>query len=119
MPRNKVAPVWSWTGTMGELMKKLILIAGIATALALTSSANAGVNLVVNGDFSNPSLSAGQWIAGASGAYGWYNDNKSDWVEKVALTVPAAPMLTPPVPSGVLPFTNAATTPLFTVVPPE
>lgn len=66
---------------MGEIMKKLILIAGIATTLALTSSANAGVNLVVNGDFSNPSLSAGQWIAGASGAYGWYNDNPSDWVE--------------------------------------
>jgi hypothetical protein len=65
---------------MGVIMKNFFYIAGVVAGFALASTAQAGVNLVVNGDFSSPNTNGG-WIAGASGAYGWHNDNPADWVE--------------------------------------
>jgi hypothetical protein len=66
-------------------MRNLIVIAGLAASIALASSAQAGVNLVVNGQFASPALSPGQWSGnvgdGLTGFNGWYNDNPRDWVE--------------------------------------
>lgn len=58
-------------------MKSFILVAATAAALAVVSSAQAGVNLVVNGDFSSPVYAPGTWSFTPSGAYGWRDDSDS------------------------------------------
>jgi hypothetical protein len=56
----------------GSILKTLIRISGLVAALAFGASAQAGVNLVVNGDFSAPNTNGG-WGVFAPAVTGWTN----------------------------------------------